>query len=326
MDGTADVRGGGGGMRNSRDAADDGGAGLKFRDVLCASFSLMLALIAGAVASSQALADGRHGRPRALDGSASQNRVWPVEGGAGAARPQVARGWEPPPTPWTAGHRGVDLTARQGRPVRAVADGRVSFSGSVAGRGVLSIELSGTGDPPIRTTYEPVRPSVRKGKKVRAGETVATVTGGPTHCRERCLHWGARRGGHYLDPLSLLPAALLHGGPSRLLPVFGIPVPRSNAPRHPGKAAGAPSAQADNTHRTRAATQVGTVNTAAVTGQFGMGGVAWALALTTGALFACRRLAGSMLATPPRAPPRTTAVRNAVSYGRRAMPWRRPPR
>jgi biotin carboxyl carrier protein len=149
------------------------------------------------------------------------SRGWPV----GAPRPLVVRGWEPPSSPYGPGHRGVDLAAAAGTPVRAAASGTVSFAGSVAGRGVLTITLTGTGDPPLRTTYEPVRPLVEEGTAVTAGQVVATVEPGASHCRG-CLHWGLRRGTTYLDPLTLLPPWMLRRGPSRLLPVFEVPGPR----------------------------------------------------------------------------------------------------
>ncbi|MGA5877017.1 M23 family metallopeptidase [Streptomyces cellulosae] len=147
-------------------------------------------------------------------------RTWPV-----GVRPQVLRGWEPPESVYGPGHRGVDLAAATGTPVRAVADGRVSFAGRVAGKGVVSVELAGTGDPPLRTTYEPVRASVEEGAEVRAGEVIGTVEAGGSHCTAPCVHWGLLRGEAYLDPLSLLPPWLLHRGPSRLLPVLGVPLP-----------------------------------------------------------------------------------------------------
>ncbi|MEU6960965.1 M23 family metallopeptidase [Streptomyces chrestomyceticus] len=155
-------------------------------------------------------------------------RAWPVTGAAGA-RPTIARGWEPPPAPWAPGHRGVDLLAAEDSTVRAAAPGRVLFAGKVAGRGVLSIEVSGSGHPPLRTTYEPVHPTIRKGDHVTAGQTVAKLGPGPFHCSTPCLHWGLLRDKTYLDPLSLLPAAMLNPGPSRLLPVINVPEP-SNAP------------------------------------------------------------------------------------------------
>jgi murein DD-endopeptidase MepM/ murein hydrolase activator NlpD len=147
-------------------------------------------------------------------------RTWPV-----GVRPAIPRGWEPPATPYGRGHRGVDLAAPPGTPVRAVAPGRVSFAGRVAGRGVVSVELTGTGDPPLRTTYEPVRPSVGKGEEVAAGQVVGTTEPTGSHCTTPCVHWGLRRGETYLDPLSLLPPWLLRRGPSRLLPVLGVPLP-----------------------------------------------------------------------------------------------------
>jgi murein DD-endopeptidase MepM/ murein hydrolase activator NlpD len=115
----------------------------------------------------------------------------------------------------------VDLAAAPGAPVRAVAAGRISFAGRVAGRGVVSVELSGTGDPPLRTTYAPVHASMRRGDTVAPGDVVGVLEAGPAHCAADCLHWGLRRAGTYLDPLSLLPPWLLHRGPSRLLPVHG---------------------------------------------------------------------------------------------------------
>lgn len=152
-------------------------------------------------------------------------RVWPV-----GVRPPVLRGWEPPATEYGPGHRGVDLAAPTGAPVRAVAAGRVSFAGPVAGRGVVSVELAGTGTPPLRTTYEPVRPSVRTGDEVEAGEVVGTLEqtapGASSHCATGCLHWGLLRGETYLNPLLLLPPWLLNPLPPRLLPVLGVPLPR----------------------------------------------------------------------------------------------------
>ncbi|WP_329294106.1 M23 family metallopeptidase [Streptomyces pseudovenezuelae] len=144
-------------------------------------------------------------------------RTWPV-----GARPTVLRGWEPPATVYGRGHRGVDLAAPAGTPVRAVAAGRVSFVGRVAGKPVVSVELTGTD---LRTTYEPVTASVEKGAMVTAGEVVGAVEPTGSHCPAACVHWGLRRGETYLDPLSLLPPWLLRTGPSRLLPVLGVPLP-----------------------------------------------------------------------------------------------------
>jgi murein DD-endopeptidase MepM/ murein hydrolase activator NlpD len=88
---------------------------------------------------------------------------------------------------------------------------------------VVSVELA---DTDLRTTYEPVDASVREGDEVEAGEVVGVVEPTGSHCPTACVHWGLLRGDTYLDPLSLLPPWLLHRGPSRLLPVLGVPLPR----------------------------------------------------------------------------------------------------
>jgi murein DD-endopeptidase MepM/ murein hydrolase activator NlpD len=120
---------------------------------------------------------------------------WPLPG------PQVvARRFDPPAQRWLPGHRGVDLAGFTGSPVRAVADGVVSYSGVVAGTGVLSIR-HGDG---VLSTYQPVEDRAATGSPVRAGETVGALAPGG-HCLLRsCLHLGARRGELYLDPLLLL--------------------------------------------------------------------------------------------------------------------------
>lgn len=161
---------------------------------------------------------GPSGPPGADTSVPAVGRNWPV-----GRRPFVVRGWEPPATAYGRGHRGVDLAAASGTPVRAVAPGRVSFAGRVAGRGVVSVELTGTGEPPLRTTYEPVRTAVKKGDDVAAGDVLGVLEPAASHCPSSCLHWGLLRADVYLDPLSLLPPWLLNRGPSRLLPVTGVP-------------------------------------------------------------------------------------------------------
>ena len=128
-----------------------------------------------------------------------------------SGRLRVLRAFEPPPKPYAAGHRGVDLDAVVAAPVLAAGAGQVTFAGQVAGRGLVVIRHADG----ISTEYEPLAPLVTSGQAVARGQPIGRLSG--QHDRwpaGRCLHWGARRGDAYLDPLLLLLAL----GPVRLLP------------------------------------------------------------------------------------------------------------
>jgi murein DD-endopeptidase MepM/ murein hydrolase activator NlpD len=115
--------------------------------------------------------------------------------------PVVVRPFAPPPTPYAAGHRGVDLASTGGANVTAAAAGTVTFAGSVAGRGVVVIAHPDG----VSTEYEPVDPSVQRGELTSRGEVIGHVAGTHDGCApDSCLHWGARRDGTYFDPMSLL--------------------------------------------------------------------------------------------------------------------------
>ena len=112
----------------------------------------------------------------------------------------VLRPFSAPTNRYAAGHRGVDLLA-ESDVVQAAGDGVVSFSGTVAGRGVVVISHPDG----ISTEYEPVAPEVVTRQQVRRGDRIGSVSGTHDGCpSDRCLHWGARRGQNYLDPLRLL--------------------------------------------------------------------------------------------------------------------------
>lgn len=129
----------------------------------------------------------------------------------------VVRGFEAPATAWAAGHRGIDVAAPVGTPVRAPDDGVVAFAGRVVDRGVLSIDHGG-----LRSSFEPVEASVPTGSAVRRGQVVAHVAMGAGH-PAGVLHIGARvREGDewaYVSPLLLL------GGAEHavLLPLAALP-------------------------------------------------------------------------------------------------------
>jgi murein DD-endopeptidase MepM/ murein hydrolase activator NlpD len=154
--------------------------------------------------------------------------VWPLE-----PQPEVVRAFEPPAAPFGPGHRGVDLAGSLGQPVLAALAGRVSFAGSLAGRGVVVVDHGST-----RTTYEPVAAGVRVGQPVLRGQPIGSLTLGGSHCFPRvCLHWGWRRGDTYLDPL-----LLVGGGPIRLLPLWvPAPAPRASPRRSAPPYAGLPA-------------------------------------------------------------------------------------
>lgn len=122
---------------------------------------------------------------------------WPVAGDP----PEVLRPFDPPPRPWLPGHRGVDLSARDGAEVRAAGPGTVAFAGHVAGRPVVSIQHPGG----LRTTYEPVTGQVQVGDAVETGTLIGHLASAGAHCPRACLHWGLRTGDErYLDPLLLV--------------------------------------------------------------------------------------------------------------------------
>jgi hypothetical protein len=133
---------------------------------------------------------------------------WPLAG-----TPVVERGFDPPPVPWAAGHRGVDLRGRVGDAVLAAGPGVVGFAGLLAGRGVVAVHHADG----LETTYEPLVVAVRAGQRVAQGALLGRLTAGHGACGPgyACLHWGLRRGETYLDPLRLV-----HAGPIRLLPVW----------------------------------------------------------------------------------------------------------
>lgn len=146
------------------------------------------------------------GAPQPARADAPGPAVWPLD-----PVPTVVTGFDPPPSAWGPGHRGVDLLGRPGQVVRSALAGTVTFAGTLAGRGVVVVDHGST-----RTTYEPVDPAVQVGDVVPTGGVLGHLETGLSHCfPQTCLHWGLLRGAEYLDPLSLLGWA-----PVRLLPLL----------------------------------------------------------------------------------------------------------
>ena len=126
--------------------------------------------------------------------AAAAGWAWPV----GPPREVVAP-FEAPASRYAAGHRGIDLVAGEGHPVRAPADGVVTFVGRVVDRPVLSIQHG----EDLVSSFEPVTATVSEGDRVLAGQVVGVVATG-AHCTARCVHFGVRRHGQYISPILVL--------------------------------------------------------------------------------------------------------------------------
>jgi murein DD-endopeptidase MepM/ murein hydrolase activator NlpD len=163
-----------------------------------ATVLLAAALLAGvpsAAGIERPLTSGQDADP------ARKGWVWPAEPF------RLARAYVAPAHEYGPGHRGIDLDLLGGTSVRAPADGVVAFSGSVAGRSILTID-HGDG---LVTTLEPVDSAPAAGSPVVRGEPVATLSIGG-HAAAGLLHFGVRLHGEYINPVVLLgrvPRAIL---------------------------------------------------------------------------------------------------------------------
>lgn len=121
---------------------------------------------------------------------------WPLAG-----RPEIVRPFDPPPKRWLPGHRGIDLAGVAGERVLAVEDGVVTFSGQIAGVGMVSV----THSDGLRSTYQPVTDRVTRGDRVGRGDRLGVLDVGGHCLLTDCLHLGAVRGRDaYVDPTPLL--------------------------------------------------------------------------------------------------------------------------
>ncbi len=134
--------------------------------------------------------------PRSSGTAPDPDWAWPVDGPRVVERPFLA-----PPTPYAAGHRGVDLAARSPGPdgvvVRSPVGGVVHFAGPVVDRGVVTVRAG-----PLLVTVEPVTAVVAEGDVVVAGQPLGALE--PGHCAMSCLHLGVREAGLYVSPMRWL--------------------------------------------------------------------------------------------------------------------------
>jgi murein DD-endopeptidase MepM/ murein hydrolase activator NlpD len=120
--------------------------------------------------------------------------TWPVVG-------PVLRGFEAPTSPYSAGHRGIDIVAPFGTPVRAAATGVVSFAGPVGGSLFVSVNHGGG----VISSYSFLSSiAVRKGDTVTQGAVVARSGNGHPGETPAHLHFGVRVNGTYVDPMDFL--------------------------------------------------------------------------------------------------------------------------
>ena len=128
--------------------------------------------------------------------------TWPVDG-------PVLQPFSLGDDPYAAGyHRGVDVAAPAGSPVRAPAGGTVTFAGTVP-RGGRTLTIRTADGYAVRLLHLGTF-AVGRGESVREGDVVAAVgPSGEVEHPEPYVHLGVRiaseRDG-YVDPLSLLPA------------------------------------------------------------------------------------------------------------------------
>lgn len=152
-----------------------------------------------------------------------------------------AGSWQPPvegeslrsfslgPNPYARGqHRGVDLAAAPGSPVRSACAGRVSFAGRVPGGGLtVSVRCARH----VATYQQLGAIAVRRGRAVVPGMRIG-VAGRSIDRRTRRahVHLGARvaASGRYVDPLTLIGAR----GPA-LPPLVPARLPRGAPPGRP---------------------------------------------------------------------------------------------
>lgn len=132
---------------------------------------------------------------------------WPVP------EREPARAFAVGPDRFAAGqHRGIDIPAAVGTPVRAACAGRVRFAGTVGDAGRTVAVTCGAH---VATYLHLARVHVRRGATVRRGAVIGLVgrSGRPRGAPH--LHLGARRvsDGRYVDPLALLGGGGTPGAP-----------------------------------------------------------------------------------------------------------------
>lgn len=98
-------------------------------------------------------------------------------------------------------HKGIDIAAKTGTPIKAAADGKIKYADTMSGYGNLIIIDHGNG---ITTYYGHCSKLYKKeGQTVKAGDVIAAVgtTGRTTGSH---LHFEIRKNGVYVNPAKYL--------------------------------------------------------------------------------------------------------------------------
>ncbi len=145
----------------------------------------------GSGAAASAGASHTAARPATLGAEAVSRWLPPLPGKLTISQPYRA-----PPTPYAAGHRGIDLPAPAGARVTSPTTGLVEFVGVVVDREVITVRVS----PDTVFSLEPVATGVAVGDAVSRGAQLGFVGSGG-HCGSECIHLGVRRDGEYVSPM-----------------------------------------------------------------------------------------------------------------------------
>ena len=157
-------------------------------------FSLLLFVIGPWSAPSEPSAAAEVFAPDVVDAMPFGTWPWPVTG-------PVIRGFDPPTSPFGAGHRGIDIAVPFGTPILAPDAGTVSFAGRVAGELFVTIDHGGG----LASTYSWLSATgVRKGDVVALGQPIGATGNGHPGSTVPHLHLGVKLDGEYLNPLEIL--------------------------------------------------------------------------------------------------------------------------
>ena len=122
---------------------------------------------------------------------------WPVEGKFSSGFGMRTH----PQTGLRQFHTGVDLSAPNGMPVHATADGVVSVADWSRGNGKIVVIEHGHG---FTTVYaHNSRIDVKAGQTVKRGQVIA-ATGATGNATGPHVHYEVWKGGHYINPVSFL--------------------------------------------------------------------------------------------------------------------------